>query len=80
MRLDTVGGTMLLVRADLHRDGLIFPSFPFGTRHPAIRPESGTWLQGLLVKSKPRASAIMAQAMGAQCWGMPNLEILHRDG
>src|SRR5439155_13117162 len=27
VELDAVGGTILLVRADLHRDGLIFPSF-----------------------------------------------------
>ena len=29
MPLDSVGGTMLLVRADLHRDGLLFPPFPY---------------------------------------------------
>jgi Anp1/Glycosyltransferase sugar-binding region containing DXD motif len=30
VRVDSVGGTMLLVRADLHRDGLIFPPYPYG--------------------------------------------------
>ncbi|GKQ35293.1 glycosyltransferase [Streptomyces sp. A012304] len=29
VRVDSVGGTALLVRADLHRDGLVFPSFPY---------------------------------------------------
>lgn len=29
LRVDSVGGTALLVRADLHRDGLHFPSFPY---------------------------------------------------
>lgn len=29
VRVDSVGGTALLVRADLHRDGLIFPSIPY---------------------------------------------------
>ncbi|GAA3776665.1 hypothetical protein GCM10023083_11720 [Streptomyces phyllanthi] len=29
VRVDSVGGTALLVRADLHRDGLTFPSFPY---------------------------------------------------
>jgi hypothetical protein len=29
IRVDSVGGTALLVRADLHRDGLVFPSFPY---------------------------------------------------
>jgi GT2 family glycosyltransferase len=28
-RVDSVGGTVLLVRADLHRDGLVFPPFPY---------------------------------------------------
>jgi mannan polymerase complexes MNN9 subunit len=27
--LDGVGGTALLVRADVHRDGAMFPPFPF---------------------------------------------------
>jgi glycosyltransferase involved in cell wall biosynthesis len=29
VRVDSVGGTALLVRADLHRDGLTFPCFPY---------------------------------------------------
>lgn len=30
--LDGVGGAMLLVRADVHREGLVFPTFPFRQR------------------------------------------------
>jgi glycosyltransferase involved in cell wall biosynthesis len=37
VRLDTVGGTMLLVRANLHREGLVFPSFPYGKQNRIIR-------------------------------------------
>jgi len=37
VKLHAVGGTMLLVRADLHRDGLIFPPFPYGKGNPLIR-------------------------------------------
>jgi mannan polymerase complexes MNN9 subunit len=29
MELDGVGGTVLLVKADVHRDGAMFPAFPF---------------------------------------------------
>jgi hypothetical protein len=29
VRVDAVGGTMLLVRADRHRDGLVFPAAPY---------------------------------------------------
>ena len=32
--LDTLGATMLLVRADLHRNGLIFPPIPYRPGHP----------------------------------------------
>jgi GT2 family glycosyltransferase len=29
IEVDGVGGTMLLVRADIHREGLVFPNFPY---------------------------------------------------
>lgn len=29
MPLDGVGGTALMVKADVHRDGAMFPAFPF---------------------------------------------------
>ena len=68
MKLDAVGGTMLLVRADIHRDGLIFPPYPYiaaGARVPGGYPET----EGL---------ELMANDMGHTCWGMPHLEIFHR--
>jgi glycosyltransferase involved in cell wall biosynthesis len=37
VKLDAVGGTMLLIKADIHRDGLIFPPFPHGGKNPFIR-------------------------------------------
>jgi hypothetical protein len=40
VRLDSVGGTMLLVRADIHRDGLIFPPFLYGRRSALIRDDN----------------------------------------
>jgi hypothetical protein len=57
--VDGVGGTMLLVQADLHRDGLIFPSY---SHRLYIETE------GL---------AMMARDMGVQCWGLPNVRIVH---
>jgi hypothetical protein len=76
VRLDAVGGTMLLVQADLHRDGLMFPPFFYGAgsgairqRHPFFgRPAGEIETEGL---------GIMARDMGVQCWGLPGLEILH---
>ena len=69
VELDAVGGTMLLVRADLHRDGLVFPAFPYGLRNPRIRGEKG--------ELETEALGMMAHDMGHRCWGMPNLEIRH---
>jgi peptide chain release factor subunit 1 len=76
VRLDSVGGTVLLVRADLHRDGLIFPPFFYGGENPAIRRPHplGPHVCGEL---ETEGLGIMAIDMGCQCWGMPNLEVLH---
>jgi hypothetical protein len=70
--LDSVGGTMLLVRADVHRDGLIFPPFPYGLGNPKIRT-ANHWMGEI----ETEGLGIMASDMGVQCWGMPNLEIKH---
>jgi Anp1 len=69
--LDAVGGTMLLVLADAHRDGLNFPAFPFGRRNPRVRAGVG----GGEVETE--GLGLMAHDMGYTCWGMPNLEIVH---
>lgn len=70
--LDSVGGTMLLVRADLHRDGLVFPCFPYGLANPRIRLDN-YWMGEI----ETEGFGIMAHDLGVQCWGMPNLEIKH---
>jgi Anp1 len=74
VRLDAVGGTVLLVRADVHRDGLVFPCFPYGVANPAVRPPSSLRIHGEL---ETEGFGILAMEMGYQCWGMPNLEVLH---
>ena len=76
VRLDAVGGTMLLVRADLHRDGLVFPPFFYGAGSGAIRRH-----HPLLGRAggeiETEGLGIMARDMGVQCWGLPDLEIVH---
>ena len=72
--LDSVGGTMLLVRADIHRDGLIFPAFRYGLANPKTRTDN-YWLGEI----ETEGFGIMAADMELQCWGMPNLEIKHFD-
>lgn len=74
MRLDSVGGAMLLVKADLHRDGLVFPPFRYGVENSHIRPNHPVWGRG---EVETEGLGIMAGDMGVQCWGLPDLEILH---
>jgi peptide chain release factor subunit 1 len=71
VRLDTVGGTVLLVRADAHRDGLVFPAFPYGRANPKIRDDTP--------EIETEGFGIMADDLGYRCWGMPHLEVLHRE-
>lgn len=74
IRLDAVGGTMLLVKANLHRDGLVFPSFPYGVGNPRIRDTHPLWGAGEL---ETEGLGIMANDMGVQAWGLCDLEIVH---
>lgn len=71
VRLDAVGGTMLLVRADLHREGLIFPPVPYGVGDPRSRSGCG--------EVETEGLGLLAHDMGHPCWGMPHLEIRHRN-
>lgn len=76
MRLDAVGGTMLLVRADRHRDGLVFPAYPYGVASQHIRSRHPVWGQGEI---ETEGLGAMAADMGIQCWGLPDLEIIHAE-
>jgi len=73
--LDSVGGTMLLIRADAHRDGLIFPPFLYGRRNGLIRNDN--FFPSSAGEIETEGLGVMASDMGYECWGMPNLEILH---
>lgn len=70
VKLDSVGGTMLLIKADLHRDGLVFPAFEYGFENPRRRPGRG--------EIETEGLGILAYDMGYECWGLPNLEIKHQ--
>ena len=78
MPLDAVGGTMLLVRADCHRDGLMFPPFFYGRRNPKIR-RKGFFKSSEEGEIETEGLGMLASDMNLQCWGMPHLEIRHRD-
>ena len=74
VRLDAVGGTMLLIRAERHRDGLVFPPFPYGARSRWIRDPHPL---GGVGEIETEGLGIMAKDMGIECWGLPDLEIRH---
>jgi len=74
VRMQSVGGTMLLVRGDLHRDGLVFPTFKYGVQSPNIRQPHPLWGAGEI---ETEGLAMMAADMGIQCWGLPDCEIIH---
>jgi len=76
VRLESVGGTMLLVRADRHRDGLVFPPFFYGARSRWIRDRHP--LRGIAAgEIETEGLGTMAKDMGLECWGLPDLEIRH---
>jgi len=76
VRLEAVGGTMLLVRADCHRDGLIFPPFFYGARSRWVRDPHP--LRGSAVgEIETEGLGVLAKDMGIECWGLPDLEIIH---
>lgn len=74
--LNSVGGSCLLVAADLHRDGLIFPPFLYGRAHPAARVP-GPWAPLPPGEIETEGFGLMARDMGEQCWGLPTFEIIH---
>lgn len=74
VRIESVGGTVLLVRADLHRDGLVFPPFRYGVESAAIRENHLVWGKGEI---ETEGLAAMAHDMGLQCWGLPDLQVVH---
>ena len=72
--LDAVGASVLLVRADRHRDGLIFPPFPYGRANAAMRPSHPLWGCG---EVESEGFGLLARDMGCQCWGLPDVEVVH---
>jgi hypothetical protein len=76
VRLDAVGGTMLLVRADAHRAGLIFPPYLYGRESRFARRPSPFDPRGV-GEIETEGLGMMAKDMGIECWGLPHLEIVH---
>jgi len=78
VRLDAVGAAMLLVRADLHREGLMFPPYLYGRQSRFARDPNPMAGRGV-GEVESEGLGLMAKDMGHECWGMPNLEVVHRN-
>ena len=79
VELDAVGGTVLLVRADVHREGLVFPAFLYGAANPRVRSGHRCDFEGPLTgEIETEGLGVMARDMGYRCWGMPHVEVIHR--
>jgi hypothetical protein len=79
VELDAVGGTVLLVKADLHREGLVFPTFLYGLHNGRVRQGARPFLSGTVDgEIETEGLGMLARDMGYTCWGMPNLEVFHR--
>lgn len=76
VRLDAVGGAMLLIRADVHRSGLIFPPYLYGRESRFARNPSPFDRNGI-GEIETEGLGMMAKDMGIECWGLPNLEVVH---
>ena len=88
VELHAVGGTVLMVRADIHREGLIFPAFFLGRPLARARRDNlchsrfdflRAWRGDYRGEIETEGLGIMAHEMGYHCYGMPNFEVRHRD-
>ena len=69
----------LLVRADIHREGLVFPAFLYGAGNPRARTGRQRGFERHRAgEIETEGLGLMARDMGYRCWGMPHLEVIHR--
>ncbi|KAJ3128637.1 hypothetical protein HK098_003844 [Nowakowskiella sp. JEL0407] len=69
MKLDSVGGTFLLVKSQVFIDGAIFPPYNVvGTEWELTEGWDGIETEGL---------CYVAKTLGYQCWGLPDLTSEH---
>jgi hypothetical protein len=79
VELDAVGATVLLVWADAHRAGLVYPPFLYGTANPRARTGTRQDFEGIIAgEIETEGLGIMARDLGYRCWGMPRFEVIHR--
>lgn len=80
VELHAVGATMLLVRADRHRDGLVWPAHGYGLAHAHARTDPTAIGRPGLGEVESEGLGLLASDMGILCLGLPDLEVRHVDG
>lgn len=70
VELDSVGGCVLYVKAEVHRQGVTHtPYYAIGTNFGFQEGYDGIETEGL---------CYVAKNLGYKCWGMPHLEVVHQ--
>jgi glycosyltransferase involved in cell wall biosynthesis len=77
IELHAVGGTMLLVRADCHRDGLTWPAYLHGGSNDRIRTDLASLGREEIGEVETEGLGVLAYDMGIAGWGLPELIIRH---
>lgn len=76
--LHAVGGTVLLVRADRHRDGLVWPAYLYGNDNPRKRTDPARIAREGIGEIETEGLAMMAYDMGIACVGVPGIQVIHQ--
>ena len=77
IELHAVGGTMLLIRADRHRDGLVWPSWRHGIVNERARTDPNSLGRSEPGEVESEGLGMLAHDMGIGCIGLPDVEIIH---
>jgi peptide chain release factor subunit 1 len=72
VELHAVGGTMLLVGADRHRDGLTWPAYLHGAPYDRVRTDAASIGRDEIGEVETEGSGMLAYDMGITCWGSPS--------
>ena len=78
VRLDGIGGAIILMRASLHREGVYFPPFPFNHSIETVSAHCFPAQLTNLDTAAQEGLAKMASEMGTQPFGMPMVKVWHK--
>lgn len=77
VNLHSIDPRLVLVRADCHRDGLVWPTFAYGTDDLRARFDPVTLGRNESGEIETEGMGLMAGTMGYTVVGMPDIEIIH---